>query len=550
MSVQYSQLRFLIVDDFDSFRKSLNEMILGIGANNVDLARDGKDAIKMCTIKPYDIILMDFNLGKGKNGQQILEELHAFKLIKHSTVFIMTTAEVNKEMVLSALEHQPDAYLAKPFSLAELKNRLDIALSRNKQLEDILSALDNQNHPEAIELCDKHINSKDSASLWCYKIKADLLYKIGDYEKAKAIYQPAVDNRQPNWALLGLGKTLTATREFSKSTQYLMQLIKKNPLSLEAHDALADNYQKCGDIDLAQETLRRALQISSRSVPRQQAYANICIQNEDLEVASNALRKTIELSNNSIHQGADNGLRFARCLTLHAAELEEKEAKAVLSEALSTLTTLTKEFDQPITKVRSKLVEACVHYTIHNEDKSNAAIEEASILNDTLELENPAAILLEFAETYSQINNQKKAKEILSVLQEKYADDAVIAAAIDVLLDNPVSQEGKDNIKGINQRGINHYENKEYTAAIEEFSMALTRYPKHAGIQLNLMQAALAVLEEGNNIKYLKKCRVIMKKLNRMSEKNEQYPRFQKLKTKYEDITFNLSLKNSASNAD
>jgi len=541
--MEYTHKRFLIVDDFESFRRSLNEMILGLGAEYVDLARNGKESLAMCQDTPYDIILMDFNLGHGKSGQQILEELHAFKLIKHSTIFIMITAEVSRGMVLSALEYQPDAYLAKPFSLGELKARLDVSLSKNERLSDILSALDDQNHKKVIALCDQQIEAKARDLLWCLKMKADLLYEIGDYEEAKEVYAHSADDRQPNWALLGLGKTLTALKEYTEATSYLLQLINKNPFSLEAHDALADNYKKSGDVDSAQDILNKALLISPRSVLRQQTYADICTQNEDLVSASTALRKTIILSENSMHHCADNGLKLARCLSNQASEIDD--AAPLLDEALKTLTKLNSEFDTPEVKVRSKLVEACVHHTSKDKDKAKTALEEASTLKKTYGLEDTPEILLEFAETYTNTDNNEKAQAVLAIITEKYSDDPNIASAIDVLLDNPVSKEGKADIKSINQRGIKHYESKHYDAAIHEFSMAITRYPKHIGLQLNLVQAILAILQESNDIKHLKKCRVIMKKLNRIQENNEHYNRYTKMKAIYDKLSAKLNEENN-----
>ena len=524
------------MDDFETFRKSLHEMILGIGAKVVDLAAEGKDALEMCKRTPYDVILMDFNLGKGKNGQQILEELHICKLLKHSTIFIMTTAEVDKEMVLSALEYQPDAYLAKPFSSSELKNRLDKAITKNEQLDDILSALDKKDYVGAIALCDQHIAKKTRDSSWCLKIKADLLYKIGEYSKARKIYQSVADDREAGWAMLGLGRTLTALEQYSEASECLLQLIKKNPLSLEAYDSLANNHQQSGDTESAQETLKKALSICSRSILRQQTFAEICTQNEDLETASIAFRITINLSRNSVRRCADNNLNLARCLSDYAAQSTPEEAKGMIDEALHTLTELTKEFENPELKVRSKLVEACVYHSIQNTKKAQAAITEASALKETLGIDDSAEVLLEFAKTYAHTNNKDKAKEILSILEENYSNDFAVTSAIDKMLDNPISKSGQIEIKGINTRGIGYYEAQEYDAAIDEFSRAITRFPNHVGLQLNLIQAILAILTTDSNTKYLRKCRVIMKKLEKIPEDHQQYKRYLKMRKKYEDI--------------
>ena len=126
----YSRTRFLIVDDFSDFRSSIKAMLRDIGAKDVDTADRGEDTLVMCRNKRYDIILHDYSLGSGKNGQQVLEELIAGKLISHQCIFVMVTAESSQAMVLSALEHEPDAYLTKPFSPLELIDTVDSQLAR------------------------------------------------------------------------------------------------------------------------------------------------------------------------------------------------------------------------------------------------------------------------------------------------------------------------------------------------------------------------------------------------------------------------------------
>ena len=117
--LQYGQKSFLIVDDFTDFRTSTRSMLRELGVRDVDTADSGEQALRMCAQKRYDVILQDFHLGDGKkNGQQVLEDLILDKHISHECIFIMVTAESSQAIVLSAIEHEPDAYLTKPFNLS------------------------------------------------------------------------------------------------------------------------------------------------------------------------------------------------------------------------------------------------------------------------------------------------------------------------------------------------------------------------------------------------------------------------------------------------
>jgi len=77
--VDFSGKTFLIVDDFQGMRTVIRDVLRNCGANSklVETAADGKDAIRLLGAQPFDVVLCDFNLGPGPNGQQVLEEAKA-----------------------------------------------------------------------------------------------------------------------------------------------------------------------------------------------------------------------------------------------------------------------------------------------------------------------------------------------------------------------------------------------------------------------------------------------------------------------------------------
>ena len=132
--IVYSNMRFLVVDDFSDFRSSVKGMLGQMAAQHIDIAANGEEALSLCRKTRYDVILHDYNLGEGKNGQQVLEELHHEKLISPHCIFVMVTAESSQAMVMAALEFEPDAYLTKPFNRASLQQRLDKLVERKRLL--------------------------------------------------------------------------------------------------------------------------------------------------------------------------------------------------------------------------------------------------------------------------------------------------------------------------------------------------------------------------------------------------------------------------------
>ena len=116
--------RILVVDDFPAMRSMMRAMLMAFGANNIKEARTGEEALDFLAEETKDLVLCDYNLGEGKDGQQVLEEAKERELLPYSSIFILTTAENTSDMVMGAVEFQPDEYLIKPFTKVVLQMRI------------------------------------------------------------------------------------------------------------------------------------------------------------------------------------------------------------------------------------------------------------------------------------------------------------------------------------------------------------------------------------------------------------------------------------------
>ncbi|MBB1127344.1 response regulator, partial [Thiospirillum jenense] len=103
----------LIVDDFQNMRSTLRQMLLSLEYHDITPVATGEEALIKLRNRHYDIVLCDYNLGDGIDGQQVLDQARTEGTVDLSTVFIMVTAENTNEMVMGALESTPDAYLSK-----------------------------------------------------------------------------------------------------------------------------------------------------------------------------------------------------------------------------------------------------------------------------------------------------------------------------------------------------------------------------------------------------------------------------------------------------
>ena len=144
----------LVVDDIDTVRTAVKGMLQMLGCKDIHVANNGERALDICKQIDFDFILCDFNLGKGKDGYQLFEELKLLKLITSNTLFIILSAETTIQTLHGIFELQPDDYLLKPFSYQKLKTRLVKALEKREILGSIYKAITANDYERVLEACD------------------------------------------------------------------------------------------------------------------------------------------------------------------------------------------------------------------------------------------------------------------------------------------------------------------------------------------------------------------------------------------------------------
>lgn len=121
--------RVLIIDDEENltffFKKNLEFM----GGYLVATASNGKEGLVQAHSFHPDIILLDVMM-PGIDGFEVLKRIKADQKIMMIPV-IMLTARDDDECRLKAASLYNDDYVSKPFSIAEVKVRIDSVLSRH-----------------------------------------------------------------------------------------------------------------------------------------------------------------------------------------------------------------------------------------------------------------------------------------------------------------------------------------------------------------------------------------------------------------------------------
>lgn len=115
-------MNILVVDDYNTMRRIIKNLLKQLGFDNVDEAADGGEAFKKCQEKLYGLIVSDWNM-EPMTGMELLKLVRADEKIKN-TPFIMVTAESKPENVIAAKQAGVSNYIVKPFNAETLKGKL------------------------------------------------------------------------------------------------------------------------------------------------------------------------------------------------------------------------------------------------------------------------------------------------------------------------------------------------------------------------------------------------------------------------------------------
>jgi two-component system chemotaxis response regulator CheY len=115
-------MRILVVDDFQTMRRIIVNLLRQLGFTNMVEADDGSTGWDRLQTEQIDLVISDWNMPK-MTGIDFLKNVRAND--KYKTLpFIMVTAEGKRENVVAAVQAGVSNYIVKPFNAATLKEKL------------------------------------------------------------------------------------------------------------------------------------------------------------------------------------------------------------------------------------------------------------------------------------------------------------------------------------------------------------------------------------------------------------------------------------------
>lgn len=494
--VDWAGKNYLVVDDFIGVRQLLRESLRSLGARNIDQASSGGEAIGLLAKLRYDVVLCDFNLGDGKNGQQVLEEARVRNLLLPSSVWMMVSAEKSVESVMGAAEHQPDAYLVKPITEGVLLTRLNRAWHRKQVFRPIDQAYAEKDYLRAARLCDEQIAASRVHQIELLRMKARLMEKSGEPERAREAYERVLAQREYQWARAGLAKIRMANGELEQARQMFLGVIAENRYYIDAYDQLAQVYQQMGKLEEACSILERAAKLSPNSVPRQRNLGKICLKLGNVGMAEKAFRKCISVGEYSVRKTPDAYLGLARACGL----------KNDPKEALVHLGAAQREFGAEHADIglRAKITEGLVYHESGDYRLARKAGDELEALLGARPERPDVPTCLEMATLLFAVGVKDAPVELLCYVTRNNHDNAVLLDEVQAIFAKArMADEGEELIRAAKKQasdlmnqGVLLWKTGKLGEAVKWMRNAREKLPNNQRILFNAAQVLISHMRE------------------------------------------------------
>ena len=127
MNMDINKTKILIVEDESIVALDMKNTLTNFGYEVTNCVTNYNDAINSVETNKPELILMDINLGNGKDGINVAEEIYSKNI-----PIIYITAFADENTINRAIKTNPVSYLIKPFKREELRSNIMLGLYKNK----------------------------------------------------------------------------------------------------------------------------------------------------------------------------------------------------------------------------------------------------------------------------------------------------------------------------------------------------------------------------------------------------------------------------------
>lgn len=477
----------LLIDDMPEMRSSVRIQLADGGLEKCDQARNIKEAVDRLSLKKYDLVVCDYNLGQGADGQQLLELLRRRHLLPLTSAFLMITGETGYEQVATAAEYAPDDYLLKPFTSELLRNRLSRILEKKEALTPLYRHLGEKGDPlQALAACDELLQNNSRYSFDILRQKGDLLVALGRRDEALALYETVLQQRSTPWAEVGKARMLAADGNAEAAKEHLTKALEAYPNYLAAYDSLAEILEKT-EPEAAQVIVERSLAVAP-TTQRHRRLGALAMENKDFTRAEEAYKQVVEKDRTGFFKSHDD----------YAGLAKSYSEQGKTQEALVAIKDMGQHFVRgPELEARQAAIESQVHVKAGNKEAAKAALKKALQSQQGGALD--ATTQLEIAHACFAAGEEENAKSIIrNIAEDHQENEQVLQAARKVFVKAGLEEEGSEFLDAtrssmvkLNNEAVALAKGGELERAMAMLNEAADRLRNNSQVSIN---AALALL--------------------------------------------------------
>ena len=520
--VDLAAISALIVEANPNMRTQLRNMLNLSGISKVQFAVTAGVAVRKLRDGRYDLILCEYHIGDGQDGQHLLEDLRHNAIIPLSTLFVMVTGERQYERVVSAAELAPNDYILKPFAADTLHDRILRALDKREAFMPAYRLIELGNVPDAIAYCAEAETKFPQWLLDFMRLRAELHVASGHADEAQRLYERILENRSIPWARLGLAKALFMQRRYAEAEDMLQSLVDENDLFVDAYDWLSRTREAAGELEAARKILANATALSPHRVGRLRRLGELSMETGDHDSAEKILSEVVRKGKYSDFRDPEDHVRL---LQAQLGKGDTVQAEATIRDLERSMAGLDK------TRSCSALSSALIHVKKGDTGRAGEAIK-------ALLAEQGAAQALslkmkgELARACFATQLDTQGAEVILDIMRNAPDERTLTSAKDMLKEVGKAELGEQlagqingEVKDLIAEGARKAQSGDYDGAVHFMLSAVRRMPGNTNVLFNATLALLKHIEHcGWNDSYADQARGLMERARRQDPGNTRLP--------------------------
>lgn len=505
----------LVVEANPGMRSQLRTLLAGAHISRITFVASALAAMGKLRSQRYDLILCEYALGDGQDGQHLLEDLRTRQIIPLDTVFIMISSERNYERVIGAAELAPNDYILKPLTPGTFYARLERAFDKREALHPIYALMEGDKLTEALGLCRQHQEETPRYRTEFMRLRAQLLEGLGETGQAEALYREILELKPVPWAQLGLARMLFANHQVAAAEAMLESLISENQDYIDAYDWLARIRQEAGHLEQAQTTLSNALERSPHRISRLRHLGDVALATGDYTTAEQALAEVVRKGKHSAFQDPEDHVRLVK------AQLIQNHVQ----DATATIRDLEQSSpDQPEANAYCAYAHALLCTASGNTEGARVALREATdACREASSI--PALFKHEIAQACLDQRLEAEGSEMLTDLLRSATDGAIIETVRHSLkargradLSKQLEDKLHSEVKAYIAVGASRAQAGDYDGAVREMMHAVRKMPGNPHVLFNAALALLRHMEEnGWNERFAVRARTLIDHCRRIA---------------------------------